>query len=690
ALRAYADGVNAWLKIVQKDALGRGAPEFFLFSRKIRPWLPADSLAIMKLMALRLSGHLSAEVLRAQVSLAVGDARLADILPDAPGPGVAALPSYGALFPGLRDFAANDGLARDVLDPVPTLPMAGASNAWAAAASRSAAGAPLLANDPHLGFAAPSIWMLARLQLQSGDVIGGTIPGMPAILIGRSEKLGWGLTSAYLDDLDVHIERINPENDLEYMTPAGPKRFREGTTTIDVKGAAPVQTVLRWTDNGPVIPGNNYDLGSITPAGHVATISWTALEPEDRSMTAAIRLMQAGSVEAAIEAGRLFVAPAQNLTVVDRDSIAFQVIGKMPNRPARHQTRGRLPSQGWLADNRWQGYLPYENNPRIINPLGGLVANTNNKTVDRPFPNHVSYVWGDTQRIERLQKLLQSRSAHTRESFIEAQLDQVSFSARALLPLIARDLWFPTDTPEAGTPAALRHKALEMLANWNGEMNEHIPEPLIYAAWMRALQQKLIRDELGPLARKFLHPEPLFLERVFRDTNGAAVWCDVVQSSVKETCGEIARAALDQALMELVPVYGARIEAWRWGNAHVAHHDHEVLGSIPLLGWLVNIRQSTSGGDNTLLRGKTSGDGDTPYASVHGAGYRGVYDFSDPESSVFVISTGQSGHFLSRHYDDLSQLWRRGDYIAMSLDSALARAAAVGISHLIPARGKTP
>jgi len=692
-LMAYANGVNAWIKTVRTEALGRGSPEFFLFSNKIRPWRPADSLAILRLMALQLSTHMSAEVLRAETSLALDKrpARLLDILPDAPGPGAIALPKYGSLFPALTQFAslrARQKVAlnspRDPLDPVPEYGFAGASNAWAAAPSRSASNATLLANDPHLKFTAPTIWYLARLKLSTGDVIGGTIPGMPAVLIGRSAKLGWGLTSSYLDDQDIHIEKLNPDNPAQYLTPAGFKPFKTRQTTIVVKGQGRVTRTLRWTENGPVIPQDRYDLAAITPAGHVASLSWTALDPKDMSMTAALRLMRAGSVQQAIDVGRLFTSPSQNLTLVDKTSIAFQMIGKMPKRLPGNQSKGRLPSPGWLAQNRWQGYLPYENNPRIVNPIGGIVANTNNKIVDRPFPNHVSYTWGDTQRIERLQKLLGSREVHTRDSFIEAQLDEVSFSARSLLPLIARDLWFTTDDPKAGTTAAMRKTALALLANWNGEMNEHMPEPLIYAAWMRSLQKRLIEDELGPLSAKFKTPDPVFLERVFRNVDGAAAWCDVIQTTAKETCTEMARVSLDQALMDVAKTYGNKVESWRWGDAHQATHDHEVLGKIPLLSWLVNIRQSTSGGDNTLMRGKTKGDGPNPYLNVHGAGYRGVYDFADPDSSVFITATGQSGNFLSPHYADLAQLWRRGEYIPMSLDPALARAAAVGVSRLLP------
>jgi penicillin amidase len=109
-----------------------------------------------------------------------------------------------------------------------------------------------------------------------------------------------------------------------------------------------------------------------------------------------------------------------------------------------------------------------------------------------------------------------------------------------------------------------------------------------------------------------------------------------------------------------------------------------VLGDVPILRHLVNIRQSTSGDDHTLQRGRTSGEEPDPYMNVHGAGYRGVYDFADPDSSVFVTSTGQSGHPLSRHYDDLGELWRRGEYTPMSLDPELARAAAVGITTISP------
>ncbi len=685
ALDAYAKGVNAWIGIVNSQARGRGAPEFFLFNNEIAYWQPADSLAILKLMAFKSATQIGTEVLRARLSL-LDTGWAEDVMPAIPGPGTAALPPYASLVPGVpHSYAALKGEDLPFL-PHPMPPFGGASNAWAAAPARSAAGGSLLANDPHLDFSAPSLWYLARLELSSGGVIGATIPGIPAVLAGRNAEFGWGITAAWADDQDVKLEELNPADPTRYRTPDGWKPFVTRKSIISVKDEQPITVTLRWTENGPVLPGSHYDLASITPLNHVAALSWTALDPADRSMTSAFKLMRSKSRDEGIAAGEEFIAPAQNVVMADHSGVAMAMFGAMPGRDPKMKGQGRLPSLGWMAENRWGDRLPYSDNPRFTDPKGGIVGNTNNKTVDRPFPRHVSFDWGDTQRVQRWTRLMQEREVHSRESFIAAQLDTTSPTARTLLPLIAADLWFTGEAAPEGTPERLRQRALQILAEWDGDMNEHLPEPLIYAAWVRALQNRLIRDELGPLADSITSVQPLFIERVYRNIGGAARWCDIKQSAPEETCTEISRMALDDALLELSEKYGRNVESWRWGDAHQARQDHEVLGEIPVLKWVVNIRQSTSGGDNTLNRGLTAGTGPDPFLNVNGAGYRGVYDFADPDSSVFIISTGQSGHPLSRYYDDMSELWRRGEYVPMSLDPELARAAATGITRLEPVK----
>ena len=683
-LEAYAKGVNARLEEINLGNSGRGAPELFLFSNSIAPWSPTDSLAIIKLMGLQLSSHLESEVLRARVSLILDDDLLKDLLPDVPGSGVAELNDFASMFPSLLKQHASVAMPKHSLSPFKSIALSGASNAWAALPGRSASRGTLLANDPHLGLTAPSIWYLARLELETGGVIGGTIPGLPVILVGRSASLGWGLTTANVDDTDVYIEKLNPANPNEYQSLDGFVPFFKKQSIIEIKGQKPVTLDMLWTENGPVLPASHYNLGAITPEGHVTSVAWTLLSGQDTSFEAAFDIMVSGSVQAAMTASQTYIAPGQNLTLADKSQIAMRTIGALPKRDPRHQSKGRMPTAGWLAVNRWQGMFDASVNPVFLNPTGGILGNTNNKYIDRPFPEHISYDWGDTQRVQRWTRLMQNREVHTRDSFIEAQLDSVSPTARALLPLIGAELWFQSENAPANTSLGRRQVALELLANWNGEMNEHLPEPLIYAAWIRALQIRLIEDELGPLHEEFTQVEPLFIEKVYRDIVGAGQWCDVVQSTPVETCAEIARLALDDALAGLEKTYGSEITALRWGEAHQATHDHPVLGNIPVLKWFVNIRQSTSGGDNTLQRGKTIGTGPNPYLNVNAGAYRGVYDFADPDSSVYIISTGQSGHPLSRHYDDLGELWRRGEYVPMSLDETLARAGATGITTLRP------
>jgi penicillin amidase len=348
------------------------------------------------------------------------------------------------------------------------------------------------------------------------------------------------------------------------------------------------------------------------------------------------------------------------------------------------RSQGRTPSLGWLAENDWMGPMAPDALPRSMRPLSGAVANANNRTTNAPFPEHLSFDWAEPYRIRRIEARLNERPFHSRDSFMELQTDPVSEMARGVLPLIARDLWWGEATRDGPDPA-LRETALSLLAAWNGAMSAHDPEPLILHAWMRALTRRLAEDELGPLFPEVAGLRPLFVERVFRDIDGASRWCDVVKTPEQETCAEMARRALDDALAELTRRFGAGPEGWRWGEAHVATHAHVPLGFSPILRLIANIQHESSGGDHAIMVGATRGTGLRPEANVHAAGLRAVYDFADLDRSVFIAATGQSGHPLSRHYDDLNALWRRGDYIPMSLSPEDARAGARGVTRLRPA-----
>lgn len=683
ALRAYADGVNAWIQQVNLGARGRGAPEFFLYPDEISYWEPADSLAILKLLAATSTVQLRREILRARLSLTQPE-RGQEIVATGPEP---AMPSYASLFPGsklmpperaLQPYDWVTGLAGYMA------PSSGASaNAWAASSARTAANGALLANDPQFALTAPGLWYLARLELQSGGVIGGTIPGIPTILSGRNASMAWGITPAQIDDQDIFIEEVQPGEPSRYRAASGWRDFDTRREVIRIKDQPDETITLRRTENGPVIPGGHFGLASILPQGHVAALSWTGGAGGDATMSALIAVMSAKTRAEAVSVLQGVTAPAMVYTLADKEGIGQTLAGALPNRPATHATAGRMPVPGWEAANRWQGVSPAPASLTDLDPKDGIVASTGagGMSVEgRPL----GYDGVDDRRIRRLSTLIKSREVHSRDSFIAAQNDIVSPLARDLLPLIAADLWYSGEPAAPGTPERQRQDALNLLANWDGAMNEHLPEPLIYSAWMRELQDRLIRDDLGPMADDFTRLYPEFIERVFRNTNGASVWCDIRQSTAIETCAMIARQSLDQAIYDLTARFGPDVTSWRWGDVHRARHVHPALGDLRGLSYVVNVIQSTSGDDSTVARASMRGTGPNPWQNVTGATYRGVYDLADPDSSVFVISTGQSGHPLSRHYDDMAELWRRGEYVGMSLDPQLARAAATGITTLEP------
>ncbi|MEM6677453.1 MAG: penicillin acylase family protein, partial [Pseudomonadota bacterium] len=604
ALEAYAAGVNAWMRHLYVEAKGRGAPEFFFFGDEgLSPWTPADSLGVLKMMALRLAGAARSEIRRARFLLRLPPERVADILPDTPDGAITTLPRFEALWDGApfpETAVAEIDPLLELLGPARLPERAGASNAWAVDGSRSSTRRPLMASDPHLWLSAPSLWYLAEIQGGDVAVVGGTLPGTPLVLVGRNRAIGWGLTTVGADDQDVVIERLDPEDPTRYRTPEGWASFDERRIRIERAGADPIIETVRHTRNGPVLENDLYGAEAVTPEGHVAALRWTALTDADTTFSAAFALMGAEDVRGALDLAGGVVAPAQNVIVADEKDVGMVLAGALPQRRPDSPTAGRVPSPGWLASTDWEGIRPAELNPRIFRPRSGAVANANNRLTDDAFPAHIAFDWDLPYRIQRIEKELSAREFHSLNGFLALQTDAVSEMARAVLPLIARELWWgQSGSAASGGTEAERRAVLDLLRAWNGAMDRNRPEPLIFAEWMRQLTIALAEDELGPLMPLAAGLRPLFVERVFRDVDGAGIWCDIDKSEAKETCAEMAKTALDAAIARLERDYGPNPEGWRWGAAHLAEHPHMPLGFVEPLAYFVSIRHETSGGDFT-------------------------------------------------------------------------------------------
>lgn len=622
-LEAYALGVNAWITTRGRFA----APEFLLLGAP-DPWQPAQSLLWAKVMGLWLSGNWRNELERAHLATRLPAERLWDLWPadrSAGRPDVVALAGLDRMLAAVPVFGEDA--------PLP----ASASNAWTVAGARSASGAPLLASDPHLGYGAPILWYLARIDFADGRMLAGaTAPGVPLMIIGRNADLAWGFTTTHSDTQDVFIE-----------TEAAVLRSR--TEVIRVRGAEPVTITVRETANGPVIS----DLDE-TPRqdGRLLAVRMANLEPHDSAATGFLALNRARSIAEARAAAALISSPPQNLMVADRSGgMAMYLTGRTPIRAAGD---GSLPMPG---DAPWAGFIPFDELPHVENPESGVLVNANNRVSPEGHAAFLSREWFGDWRFRRIHARLAAQEVLEPADFAAIQMDAVSLLAREALPLL--------NTLPRGT--GILGVAQGLLLDWDGEMSANMPQPLIWAAFARRMPMLALRQARVPEARGSAE----FL-RFLLTSPEAAWWCG-------GDCRAMAALALAEAVAELAAGFGPDPMAWRWGAAHQARFEHPVLRFIPGMSRLIGLAVPVGGDGETVQRQGTRG-GAEPYAAQHGAGLRFVADLGDAESAFAIIGTGQSGHPMSRHWGDLLEAWRVGGLRRIAREPA----ATSGIIRLLP------
>ncbi len=644
ALDAYAEGVNGFLET-------RSGPlplEFQILRYRPEPWTPVDSLLWGRIMALRLSGNWRDELSRARLAGRFPAEQIAELWPGYPADAPVTLERLAELI----DPAAAERLA-DLLPPA--LRPTGASNAWALDATRSATGGPILANDPHLPLEAPGVWYLARLEAPGIVLAGATAPGTPFMLLGHNQHVAWGLTTTHSDTQDFFIERLAPDDPNRYLTPEGSEAFKVRDEFIRLPGGESQALVVRETRHGPV-------MSDVIPEGSgaadaVLALAWPALRPDDRTADAFYGMNHARDWAEFRFALRAFHSPQQNVIYADKaGNIGFMAPARVPKRRSGN---GQHPVPGWSGEFDWIGFVPFEELPSRDNPRDGLIVNANNKIVPDSYAHLIAVDWPPPYRAERIAEVLVGAAGnHGVTDSVILQRDIVANSAGRLLPLLL-----------AASPQSERaRRAMALLAAWDRQMHRNAPEPLILQAWIWALGETLLADELGERYLEYLGSSSFTLERLL---TGNSAWCDNVTTPERENCDGQRAAALELALDHLSGRFGKDMTTWRWGEAHVARFTHPVLSRIPLVGGLFDYSVAADGGDETINRAtaRLGGNAETRFEDVHGAGFRAVYDLGDLEASRFMIATGQSGNPLSRLYGNMALRWRDGMTVSLAPDS---------------------
>jgi len=649
-LQAYAAGVNAFL-----DSGPVLPPEFWLLRASPEPWTPADTVVWTKMMAWDLGGNWRNELLRLRMSKSMSRARVEEFFPPYPGDAAMKLPEL------LSNSGSDPDLRRSGSDPdLAGLGFTGgASNSWVLNGSRTATGKPLLANDPHLGLTAPSLWYFAHMSAPGIEVIGASLPGVPGILLGRNERIAWGFTNTDPDVQDLYLEKDDA-------------RFTVIEDVIKVRGAPDEKIRIRVSRHGPVISDVSRLAQEAAPPGHAIAMAWTALAEDDMTVQAGARLQRAHNWTQFLAALRDFHAPQQNVTYADVEgNVGFIAAGKVPVRKPENTLMGLAPAPGWDRRYDWAGFIPFEELPRLYNPSSGAIVTANHKITPHGYPHYITSEWQAPYRARRIEELLAALPRHGTPSFARMQLDTVSLAAKELLPKLL-----------STKPASAEGQAaLQLLSAWDGNMEAPRAEPLILAAWWRELARAIFADELGEAFRPAWATRPAFVNNVLANRDGQSRWCDDVRTGKRETCAEVLQVSLEKALQDLRSRYGEP-RNWKWGEAHEARLRHRPFTRDNWLRRWFDVAVPSPGDAYTVNVGRSEFQDDAdPYSNRHAASLRAIYDLADPQASLFIHPGGQSGNPLSPHYRSFANAWARGEYAPMLTDRS--RLEAQGVQRLV-------
>ena len=721
-LDAYAAGVNAWLD-GHRGSLGLA---FLVTGTDPEPWTPLDSLAWGKVQAWNLGGNLDSEIFRYLADAKLGGAERTDELfpvregspvitpteqdlgqvtrdrtaTDARAPTASLTDAQAAGWRGVVAAAAN-ALAVGGLDGGAGLASDHGigSNDWVAAPELSSTGGALLANDPHLGISAPSIWYINGLHCTTVsdacpyEVAGVSFPGVPGVVLGHNARIAWGATNVDPDVQDLVIETPDPADPTRYIGPDGTSQpYQMRTEEIAVNGADPVMLDVRETVHGPIL--NDVD-ERLTDAPLMA-LRWSSTLPDaapDRTVEGILGLNTASDYDDFRASLSNYLAPSQNFVYADVDGhIGYQLPGYIPVR-SDPDDRGLRPVRG-DGSSEWTGRIPYESLPHQLDPQDGWIVTANNAAVDDQWPDFIGAEWDPGYRAERIIDLLNgyAQDGMTIEEMGEIQNDTA--------PLRARDIAIRLGEgqPATGDGATIAAR----IAEWDGTCTIASLGCAAYMAWEYRVLRGLFDDDLGDLARDYVGSAPSWvaLERLLDDPE-SPWWDDTTTADGVETAAEVVLAAMDDAGAELRTAFGEP-GSWTWGRLHTATFREQTIGDSgigPLESYVnagpVEVPGAAGAVNNMYYRLSRAYpdplDPDFVPLGIDGIftvtnmpSMRFLIDMSDLDGARIVAPPGQSGNPFDGHYSDQIVPWRDGTTLSLPFTREAIDAATVSTLTLTP------
>ncbi|MSP12612.1 MAG: penicillin acylase family protein [Chloroflexi bacterium] len=655
-LVAYSRGINSFMF----HHRGQWPIEFTLLRVEPEPWGVVDSLTWAKVMSWGLSVNWDAELVRARLVGKVG-ADLAAMLEPLYPDGHPLIVSPGIDYQRAGEGALSMAEAAQVYLHTAPRGVGMGSNNWALAGQKTVTGMPLLANDPHLTLMVPGVWYENHLVGGGYEVTGASFPGVPSVILGHNGRIAWGLTNGFPDVQDLYVERFNPDNPNQYLYQGNWEEAQVIREEIKVKGQeTPVVLKVQVTRHGPVISPH------MTGEDQPVALRWSAMEASD--LFQAFRgINLAGNWEEFCQAISHFAAPSQNVVYADIEgNIGYHLTG---NIPIRAKGDGRLPVPGWTGEYEWTGYIPFNELPQSYNPEKGYLVTANNRQAGEDFPHWLGAEFMNGYRARRISDLIESKERLSIGDCAAIQMDQFSIPGLKLARILTENI---TATPIDNDPL---RQALNYLQQWDGVLSAQS----VAGAIIQITQMRLLRNILTPklgavLTDSYLGVGGNLIHSPVNALHGRATplllnWLAQDDGAILPSEGRsvLLRRSLQEAIDWLRAELGTDLSTWQWGRLHRVSYSH-LMGMRKPLDRLFNRGSFPIGGDtDTVFQTAFILNGPDLTAMVVPA-YRQICDLQDWTRSISIHAVGQSGQPASKHYNDLAELWRGGDYHPMLWD----------------------
>ncbi|WP_150451617.1 penicillin acylase family protein [Arenibacter lacus] len=646
--QAYLEGVNHFMEV------GPTPIEFYLTGIEKRPFTLKDVYNTMGYMAFSFAMAHKTDPLLTNIKNKLGPEYLIDLEMDVDST-YTLIKNYN---PIPKDTLGNQiaSMVHKVLQPLP-LPQFEGSNSWVIAPEKTKNGQVIFANDPHIGFAQPSVWFEAHVTTPNYEKYGYHLAGVPFPLLGHDRKLAYGMTMFENDDIDFYYEEVKEDDSTLYKTPNGWKEFEVVSKTIEVKNGEDVPFTYKKTDHGPILNGIIDVVGGERPIA----MSWIYTKWENKVMDALYGITKAQNLSEFQAALPNIHAPGLNLMYGDAaGNIAWFASAQLYKMP--ENTHTKLILDGSSGKHEPLEYLDFSENPKAINPPWNYVYSANNQPDSIAGILYPGYYLPEN-RAKRIVELLESKDEWTREEVEEMLMDEVSDVNTEIVAALSKYM-------DVSQLDATEIKKLDKINAWQGGSGIDSIAPTIYHRWIYAFLKNTFEDELGPEMFQQLLSTHLSKRMIApMAKKEKSIWFDDVHTSdTVETKTNRVNHAFKMAINSLKADLGNDPRKWTWGKVHTLEHEHPI-GKVKALRRFLNVGPFPMSATREVINNMAFQYNETGrYPVTSGPSTRRVIDFSDVENSTSILPTGQSGNPFSKHYKDQAEMFNKGEYRKMMMN----------------------